>query len=131
MTIISHMQIEVLRRIMEAELAQLVNETQDEMDVEKKESYADIDGDVGDTADEAFADTIVDIDNAIIGLHLQKARDLNAALDRVQMKIYGVCVDCNGDIGFERLIAYPTAKRCINCQSLHEKTFVSEPTSSF
>ncbi len=31
-----------------------------------------------------------------------------------------------GDIGFERLLAYPTAKRCFICQRQHEKTYVQE-----
>ena len=129
MSKISSKQIEVLLNAMEAELAKLVIETQDEMNPELKTNYVDIDGDVAD--DEAIADTIVDTDNAIIGLHLQNARDLNAALDRIQTGVYGVCIDCGADIAYGRLNAYPTAKRCIKCQSLHEKTFASEPTSSF
>lgn len=129
MSKISSKQVEVLRNAMEAELAKLVIETQDEMNPELKTNYIDIDGDVAD--DEAIADTIVDTDNAIIGLHLQNARDLNAALDRIQTGVYGVCTDCSADIAYKRLSAYPTAKRCIKCQSLHEKTFASEPTSSF
>ncbi len=129
MSKISSKQIEVLRNAMEAELAKLVIETQDEMNPALKTNYIDIDGDVAD--DEAIADTIVDTDNAIIGLHLQNARDLNAALDRIQTGVYGVCIDCGADIAYERLSAYPTAKRCIKCQSLHEKTFASEPRSSF
>lgn len=131
MSNITRKQIDTLQGVMEAELAQLVDETQDEMDIELKENYIDIDGNVADTGDDAVADTIIDIDNAIIGLHLQKASDLNAALDRIQTGVYGICIDCGDDIGFERLSAYPTAKRCIKCQSLHEKTFASEPTSSF
>ena len=129
MSKISSKQVEVLRNAMEAELAKLVIETQDEMNPELKTNYVDIDGDVAD--DEAIADTIVDTDNAIIGLHLQNARDLNAALDRIQTGVYGVCIDCGADIAYGRLNAYPTAKRYIKCQSLHEKTFASEPTSSF
>ena len=128
MSKISSKQVEVLRNAMEAELAKLVIETQDEMNPELKTNYVDIDGDVAD--DEAIADTIVDTDNAIIGLHLQNARDLNAALDRIQTGVYGVCTDCSADIAYKRLSAYPTAKRCIKCRSLHEKTFASEPTSS-
>ena len=128
MSNINNKQIDSLRILMEAELAKLVTKTRDEMNPELKTNYIDIDGDVAD--DEAVADTIVDTDNAIIGLHLQKARDLNAALDRIQSGVYGVCIDCSDDIGFERLSAYPTAKRCIKCQSLHEKMFASEPTPS-
>ena len=122
-------QIKLLRTAMEAELAKLVIETQDEMNPALKTNYIDIDGDVAD--DEAIADTIVDTDNEIIGFHLQNARDLNAALDRIQTGVYGVCIDCGTDIANERLSAYPTAKRCIECQSLHEKTFASKPRSSF
>lgn len=129
MSKISSKQIEVLRNTMEAELAKLVIETQDEMNPELKTNYIDIDGDVAD--DEVIADIIVDTDNAIIGLHLQNLRDLNTALDRIQTGVYGVCIDCGADIPYERLSAYPIAKRCIKCQSLHEKTFASEPTSSF
>ena len=48
------------------------------------------------------------------------------ALARVEDGTYGTCTDCGGDIGFERLLAYPTAKRCVSCQRQHEKTYVHE-----
>lgn len=131
MASITQHQINELKSLMEAELAELVDDTQDEMNVGLKENYVDIESDVGDKADEAFADTTVDIDNAIIGFHLEKVGDLNVALDRIKKGEYGVCIDCGGDVDFERLSAYPTAKRCISCQKLHEKTFASENKSSF
>jgi DnaK suppressor protein len=120
MSNISKNQIDSLRVLMEEEFARLVDETRDEMNPELKTHYIDIDGDVAD--DEAVADTIVDTDNAIIGLHLQNMRDLSAALDRMQAGVYGDCIDCGEDIVFERLVAFPTAKRCVRCQRLHEKT---------
>lgn len=130
MTSINQHQIHKLQKVMEAELARLVDETQEEMSPEFKENYVDMGGD-GDTGDEALADTIIDIDNAVIGIHLQEIGDLSAALDRIQAGVYGVCLDCGDDIDFERLSAYPSAKRCTRCQRLHEKTFASEPKSSF
>jgi RNA polymerase-binding transcription factor DksA len=120
-------QIDTLKSVMEAELARLTDETQDEMNPDLKGNYAEIDGDVADTGDRAVADTIVDIDNAIIGLHLQEISDLNAALDRIQANVYGVCIDCEEEINFERISVYPTAERCINCQSLRDKTYASIP----
>jgi DnaK suppressor protein len=129
MTNISKNQIDELKKMMEAELAKLVDKTQDEMNPESKPSYIDVGGD-GNAGDEAVADTIVDTDNAVIGLHLQKAIDLNAALDRIQSGVYGVCIDCDEPINFERISAYPTAKRCIRCQQLREKMFASAPKSN-
>lgn len=130
MTKINKQQIDVLQKIMERELDSLVDETQQEMDPELKASINDIDGGAADVDDEAVADTIVDVDNAIIGLHLQKARDLNTALDRIQTGTYGTCIDCGDDISFERLSAYPTAKRCITCQSRREKTRANMPATT-
>ena len=34
---------------------------------------------------------------------------------------YGVCEDCNGEIGAERLSALPSATRCVRCQSAWEQ----------
>lgn len=126
---ISKSQIDELKRVMEAELAQLISKTQDEMDPESKPSYIDVGGD-GNAGDEAAADTIVDTDNAVIGLHLEKAIDLNAALDRIQSGVYGVCIDCGESNSYERMSAYPTAKRCVSCQYMREKMFASAPKSS-
>ena len=128
---ISKKYIEILQGVMEAELARLVDETQGEMDPRLKASFVDIDGDVADFDDEAVANTLIDIDNAIIGVHLEKARDLNAALDRIQKGSYGKCIECDDDIGFNRLSAYPTAKRCIECQSHHEKIYAGHAKPSY
>jgi len=120
-------QLDLLQQKMAVERAHLTKQSQAEMSPELKMSYIGIDGITGDAA---VADTMVDIDNAIIGLHLQKISDLNAALERVANNTYALCIDCGGEIAYPRLLAYPTAKRCIDCQSLHEKTFISEPKRS-
>ncbi len=118
MSDISKKQIDALHGIMELELARLVEETQKEMDPELKASINDIDGGAA------------DVDNAIIGLHLDEINDLNSALDRIQKGTFGLCIDCGDVVSFERLSAYPTAKRCIKCQSLHEKTSANRPAST-
>lgn len=116
--------ISVLKHEMEAELARIVNETREEMNPEHKASFVD----VAEASGDAVADAFVDTENAIIGIHLEKARDLNAALDRIQMGVYGICIDCGEEVDSKRLTAYPTAKRCIDCQNQHNKKYASEPT---
>ena len=44
-------------------------------------------------------------------------RQVNAALRRVQDGSFGVCVECESQIGSKRLIALPWALRCIECES--------------
>ncbi len=74
-----------------------------------------------DTSDEALLDTLSAIDEALIRQNLQDVRDIAAARRRIAEGTYGVCTDCEGDIAYERLLAYPTAKRCIDCQREHER----------
>lgn len=42
---------------------------------------------------------------------------MRVALDRVEEPGYGVCEHCRGFIGVERLMALPSATRCIACAS--------------
>jgi DnaK suppressor protein len=85
---------------------------------------------VCDAEDESVADLIVDLDLAEIDHDLAELRDIEAALERARGDAYGVCVTCRGAIPYERLAAYPTAKRCIRCQTLHEKTYAHKATPS-
>ena len=47
--------------------------------------------------------------------------DIEAAMERVDAGTYGQCTDCGVTIPPARLSAYPTAKRCIDCQTLAEQ----------
>ena len=47
--------------------------------------------------------------------------DIDAALERMDAGTYGQCTDCGVTIPPARLNAYPTAKRCLDCQTLAEQ----------
>jgi DnaK suppressor protein len=86
------------------------------------EHYADFAGAVADKGDESTADVLVDTENAVMGVHLAELRDIEAARERIKEGRYGICIDCAQEIGFARLAAYPTGKRCALCQEKHERT---------
>jgi DnaK suppressor protein len=50
-----------------------------------------------------------------------KLGDIEAALERLDAGTYGQCTDCGVTIPPARLNAYPTAKRCIDCQTQKEQ----------
>lgn len=60
-------------------------------------------------------------DDAMIRQNVEDVRDIVAARTRLAAGRYGICIDCDEDIPYERLLAYPTAKRCIDCQRRHEE----------
>ena len=43
-------------------------------------------------------------------------KKINSTLDRIDKGTYGLCDECDGDIGYERLLARPTADLCIACK---------------
>jgi len=43
-------------------------------------------------------------------------KKINKALDLMNRGIYGLCEECDAEIGFERLMARPTAEMCIVCK---------------
>jgi DnaK suppressor protein len=111
------------RKLIQSRREQLVSELLEDVARSRDESYASVAGQVTDLGDEALADLLSDLDNAEVARDMREIRALDAALARVADGSYGECADCGGDIGVERLRAYPTAERCIRCQQVHEKTF--------
>ncbi len=80
----------------------------------------------GDSGDESMANALADFNVAILDRQIHGLRDIEAAFRRIENEEYGVCIDCGEEIGFDRLMAYPTAKRCIVCQERREKQYAQE-----
>ncbi len=115
-------QQEQLREQLDAQRARLSAEVEREMSRSGSQSYAELVGQVGDLEDQALADLLVDENLAAVHRHIRELREIDAALVRLETGNYGECVDCGEAIGPERLQAYPTAVRCIDCQSVYERT---------
>lgn len=79
---------------------------------------------------EYLDDTPDDIDTALIDRQINEMRELEMSMEYLNELEFGDCIDCGNEIGFERLLAYPSAQRCIECQSKYEKAFPQESSSS-
>lgn len=110
----------------EALLAELLGDA----DRAREEVYAALAGPVPDTADQAAADLLSDLDHAELSRDLQELRALEAAQARLADGTFGRCVDCGREIEFERLSACLTAVRCFDCQLMHERTHIHPGRSS-
>lgn len=69
------------------------------------------------------SDTQVDreIDLTIKGFMDERQIRIRLALQRIEDGTYGICEDCGGPIGVERLEALPEATHCIECQKSKER----------
>jgi len=70
---------------------------------------------------DAGAEAQEEVRSADLRREREEMADIEQALAAMHAETYGVCVDCGQSIGLERLLAYPTAKRCRGCQEIHER----------
>ena len=80
--------------------------------------------------DWAVADALAELDIAGATHVLNELNEVDAALARLRSSDYGECIDCGGTIAPARLIAYPTALRCIGCQAAFEKKSSGPPLTA-
>ncbi len=123
---LSEHQTRELKNCLKERFNQLREETRQELLKSDNEQYIELAGKVHDLEDEAIADLLVDLNLAGISRRIREIRDIDAALLRLAQGTYGVCIECDDPIDFERLQAYPTAPRCHRCQAFYEKTHVQE-----
>lgn len=86
-----------------------------------QERYSAIAEEIHDTATEAFANLLVDVNLAEIDRDLGELRDVEAALQRFSRGTYGNCIDCGEPIQPARLAVNPAASRCAACQIAYER----------
>ena len=115
-------QLDSLQAAMRARQTQLREEIRQALIKSDSEHYLQIADSVRELEDESFADLIVDVGLAEIDRDLDELRAIDAALLRVADGSYGVCAACDRPIDVKRLNLTPQALRCIDCQTLFERT---------
>ena len=118
-------QVADLRQSLKNRFYELREEVRQELLKTDDEHFIDFAGRVHDLEEESVANLLVDLNLADIDRHIEEIRDIDAALIRIAERNYGICTDCDVPILAERLMAQPTASRCLRCQSLHEKTYAT------
>ena len=121
-------QLRALRAQLEERNAALRDEVRQELLATDEEHYIDLAGQVHDLEEESVADLLVDLDLAVIDLHINEIREIEAALARMNTGAYGVCSDCNDELELARLRAFPIARRCVMCQEKYERTYAGART---
>jgi DnaK suppressor protein len=123
-------QVEALRVGMLERARQLREEIRQTLLRSDSEHYLQVAHDVRNLEDESFADLIVDVGLAEVDRDLEELRAIDAALLRIARGTYGTCSDCERPIEARRLEATLHAERCLDCQTLHERTHFSRKGST-
>ncbi|WP_290649613.1 TraR/DksA family transcriptional regulator [Aquisalimonas sp.] len=76
---------------------------------------------IGDLGDEGLAAWMQNLHVADLRHDVEELNDIEQALERIRTGDYGYCCDCGSEVAPARLRAYPTAKRCLECQEVYER----------
>ncbi|MDH5650121.1 MAG: TraR/DksA family transcriptional regulator [Gammaproteobacteria bacterium] len=115
-------QMENRRQVLLEELSRQFKDSDDK-------SLAELVGKVRDASDESVASLLADLNAVHMETEARELSDIAGALLRMRTGTYGNCLDCGTEINLERLKIYPTAKRCIQCQTAHEDSRSQKDTT--
>jgi RNA polymerase-binding protein DksA len=123
-------QLKELRQRLQQRYGELREEVRRELLAADEARYIDLAGRVHDSGEESVADLLADLDLARLDRQINEIRRIEAAFRRLDVGNYGVCHDCDCDIGYERLRSQPYAERCVECQAQYEKEYGQGGSSS-
>jgi len=103
-------QIAALKDKLLAEKERIANKKMEE------EKYQLDKNELADPLDEASVNTQTSHDIRFINRENFYLKKINKSLDAINRGTYGLCEECDAEIGFERLNARLTAELCIGCK---------------
>jgi DnaK suppressor protein len=83
-----------------------------------------------DPGDYSVADVLQDMQLELLDRETEHLRAIEDAEVRIQKGTYGQCIDCGTRIAAERLLAQPTATRCMDCQEIYERNHPGRVTTN-
>ncbi len=108
-------ELNILREKIESERKRLTLKNMTSEDFNLKEE------DRSDEVDQASADQLNQQGLRFRNREIFYDKKLRQALERIEKGDYGLCEECGGHIGYARLVARPTAEKCISCKEESER----------
>lgn len=118
---ITRTQSQALMQLIEARAADLKEKIRSTLPKPADETTLERTGLAQDEVDVATAAAEDQLNHTMHERYLQELRQAEAARERAASGLLDCCSECGGEIGYDRLRAQPSAVRCVECQSRHER----------
>lgn len=109
---------------LEVERRELLEQMRQQMRESEQSDRSDRLSQLKDPGDYSVADVMSDMALEQLDREVEKLRAISDAERRIQQGTYGECEDCGVEIQAARLLAQPTASRCIDCQEKFEREHI-------
>jgi DnaK suppressor protein len=128
---LAQLQLSILEKELDRQYVALLEEVREELAQGEDRQYVELIGrSPADSGESSMGDVLADLNATLFDRHINQIRDIEAATTRMREHVFGTCAECGEDIPFERLTAYPTAKRCVPCQQQRDRTYAHQATPS-
>ena len=108
---------EIKEKLLEMQQA-IIDEIQDD----HEKSVSAITHDIGDSLDYVAEERDREFYQLLGERDRMKLQKIKEALERIDDESYGVCDECDAEIGKARLLALPFTTMCVECKSEEERT---------
>ena len=113
--------MEEIKRLLLEEKDALLSEIR-----EKTGNKNEINNDIGDAIDSSVEEQERELGLLLQDRELARLEGIEIALKRMESDDFGYCDECGEAISKKRLLAFPLARMCINCQSNEERSRLAQ-----
>ncbi len=110
-----------IKRLLLKEKAAILSEIQ-----EKTETNGVNKTEIGDAIDSSVEEQERELDLLLQDREQSRLEGIETALKRIESDDFGYCDECGEEISKKRLLAFPLAQTCINCQSNIERSQLAQ-----
>ena len=119
-------QLAKLKKKLQHRYLELQEEIRSELGRSSDDRHVSLASNLKDVGDNSVVDMLMELDASIIERQVREMLKVETSLKYLAELKFGDCIDCNEEIGFNRLMASPTTQRCLDCQNRYEKTYSHE-----
>ncbi|WP_160061781.1 TraR/DksA C4-type zinc finger protein [Psychromonas sp. L1A2] len=114
-------QQQLLQQNLLAEFTQLKEKVKVRLTASSKQYLNDLVKDVDTMNADALIDSLVHSESHSLNLYKTQIQSIDAALQGIELGLYGLCSDCEVEIEVEELFECPTKQRCTACEIKYQQ----------
>lgn len=114
-------QQQLLQQNLLAEFLQLKEKVKVRLTASSKRYLNDLVKDVDDMNADTLIDSLIHSESHSLNLYKTQIQNIDAALQGIELGLYGLCSDCEEPLAVEELFKCPTIQRCPACEMKYQQ----------
>ncbi|TEW55195.1 molecular chaperone DnaK [Psychromonas sp. RZ22] len=114
-------QQQLLQQGLLAEFALLKEKVKTRLSISSKKNLNDLVEQIDSMSADTLISNLVHSESHSLNLYKLKIQSIDAALQGMELGLYGLCSDCEEDLDVDELFKNPTMQRCPECEIKYQK----------